>query len=101
MPTLPSTEPKRNWAILAVRTLTWLSVGLFLGVAVIAPTGVTVPWTLYFILFGPVVAFDVSALIVFAFCRLHHQAVSFAYPLISLGVLTGVWFITWSVLRLR
>jgi hypothetical protein len=78
-----------------------MAVVVFLIVFLIAPRGITVPWDFYFILFGPLLLLDVSALLGFAFCRLKGHSVSFAYPLISIAVAVGVWYVTWFELRLR
>jgi len=96
-----ATEPRRNRPILTVRILTWLAVALFLVVFLIVPRGITVPWDFYFILFGPIIFVDVSALLGYVFCRLRRYPVSFAYPFISLAVLVGVLYVTWFELRLR
>jgi hypothetical protein len=66
----------------------------------IAPRQTTVPWDFYFVLVGPILLFDVSALLGFVLCRLNGHSVSFAYPLISVAVAIGVWYMTWFELRL-
>jgi hypothetical protein len=93
--------PKKSRAVTAVRVLTWVAVVLFLVVLLIVPRGITLPWSLYFILFTPIVATDLSALFVFVYCRVRRQAVSPAYALMSVAVILGVWYITWFELRLR
>src|SRR6266404_3885048 len=97
----PGTEATRNPAVLTVRILTWVAVVLFVVVFLIAPCGITVPWDLYFILFGPIILVDVSALFGFVFCRLRGHSVSLAYAFMSLAVVAGVWCVTWFELRLR
>ncbi len=51
--------------------------------------------------FGPVITVALAAIIGFIFCRLTQRKISFAYLLISLAVLAGVWYVTWFELRLR
>jgi hypothetical protein len=97
----PIVVPKRDRTVLTVRILTWVAVALFLFVYIFAPRGITVPWDFYFILFGPVILVDASALLGFILCRCRGRTVSPAYALISLSVAVGVWYVTWCELRLR
>src|SRR4051812_12326323 len=83
----PATEPKKNRAIRTVRILTWLAVTLFLVVLAIMPRGITVFWNVYFILFGPVILVDASALFAFVFCSQRGHRVSHAYAFMSLAVI--------------
>jgi hypothetical protein len=94
-------NPQSNRHILSVRILTWLAVALFLGAFLLVPRGITVFWSVYLLFFGPVIAIDLAAIICFAVCRLLRRRISFAYLLISLAVLGGVWYVTWFELRLR
>ena len=96
-----ATEPKKSRAVTTVRILTWLAVALFLVVLLIVPRGITVPWSLYCILFTPIIATDLSALFAFGYCRVRRHAVSPAYALMAVAVILGVWYITWFELRLR
>ena len=89
------------WAVRSVRILTWLAVALFMVVFLFAPRGITVPWDLYLIGFAPIILVDFASLIGFVVCRLKGRRISVAYPLISLGVVVGVWYVTWFELRLR
>ena len=93
-------KPKSR-AVAFARIFTWLAVALFLLACSLSPRGITVPWGVYLFMFGPVVAVDLTAIFGFAFCRDINQRISFAYLLMSLLVLAGVWFVTWFVLRLR
>jgi hypothetical protein len=93
-------KPK-NRAVTSVRIFTWLAVALFLTAFLLVPRGITVFWSLYLLLFGPVIAVDLAAIVSFVVCRLTRRKISFAYFLISLAVMAGVWYITWFELRLR
>jgi hypothetical protein len=95
------TSKPKSRALTSVRILTWLAVAFFLIVYFLVPMEITVSWSMYFILFGPVFAVDLAAIIGFIICRVMHQKISFAYLLISLVVMGGVWYVTWFELRLR
>jgi hypothetical protein len=97
---MPPSDPSHR-AITAVRILTWLAVGLYFIVYFIVPRGITVFWSLYLILFTPIVAANLSALIAFVYCRVRRYPISVAYALISVAVFVGVWYTTWFELRLR
>jgi hypothetical protein len=94
-------KPKSDRGILSVRILTWVAVALFFPAFLLVPMGITVFWSVYFMLFGPVIAVDLAAIIGFTICRLTGRKISFAYLLISLAVLAAVWYVTWFQLRLR
>jgi hypothetical protein len=94
-------KPRNDRGILSVRILTWVAVALFLPAFLLAPQGTTVFWSGYFMLFGPVIAVDLAAMIGFIVCRLRRRKISFAYLLISLAVLAAVRYVTWFQLRLR
>ena len=97
----PSTEQKTSRAVTAVRMLTWLAVALFLVVLLTVPRSITVPWSLYFILFAPIIVTDISALFAFVYCRVRRLPVSPAYALMSVVVILGVCYMTWFELWLR
>jgi len=84
-----------------VRAHTWIAVALFLVALLLVPLGITVLWSVYLLLFGPVIAIDLAAIVGFIVCRLTRRKISFAYLLISLAVTAGVWYVTWFQLRLR
>jgi uncharacterized membrane protein len=88
-------------AVKSVRILTWLAVALFLIACLVVPTGITVFWSVYFILFGPVIVVDLAAIIGFVVCRIIRRQISFAYLLMALAVAAAVWYVTWFQLRLR
>jgi hypothetical protein len=90
-----------SWAAPLVRILTWLAVALFMVVFLLAPRGITVPWNVYLAGFGPIIIVDLASMIGFVVCRLKRRTISFAYLFISLGVIVGVWYVTWFELRLR
>ena len=92
---------KGNRGILSVRILTWLAVALFLIAFLLVPRGITVFWSVYLLFLGPVIAVDLVAILGFAICRLMGRRISFAYLLISLAVMVGVWYVTSFELRLR
>lgn len=92
-------KPKRNWGVLLVRILTWLSVIYALLMPI--PVGFTISWDAYYLLFGPVVALDLAAIIGFIVCRVRRQKISFVYILMALAVLVGLWYVTYFELRLR
>jgi hypothetical protein len=92
---------KKSRAVTSAKILTWLAVALLLIVLLIVPRGITVPWEVYLALFSPVVVTDLSALILFAYCRFRRQAISPAYALMTVAVIVGVWYTTWFQLRLR
>jgi hypothetical protein len=94
-------KPKSSRTVTSVRILTWLAVALFLPAFLLMPMGITVFWSVYFMLFGPVIAVDLAAIVGFISCRLKRQKISFAYLLISLAVLVAVWYVTWFQLRLE
>jgi hypothetical protein len=94
-------KPKSSRLVLSVRILTWLALSLFIIVSCFAPHGITVSWDEYFMGFGPIILVDFAALTGFVVCRLKGRTISFMYPLISLGVIVGVWYVTWFELRLR
>jgi hypothetical protein len=94
-------NPQSNRGILSVRILTWLAVALFLIAFLLVPRGITVFWSVYLLFLGPVIAVDLAAILGFAICRLMGRRISFAYLLISLAVMVGVWYVTWFELRLR
>ena len=94
------TKPKA-WAVTLVRVLTWLAVVLFLIAYFLVPMGITVFWSIYFMIFGPVIAVDLAALVCFIACRIARRQISFAYLLMSLAILVAVWYVTWFQLRLR
>jgi hypothetical protein len=93
--------PQNDRAILSVRILTWVGAALFLPAFLLVPRGITVFWSTYLLFFGPAIAVDFAAIVGFMVCRLSHRQVSFAYLMISLAVLGGVWYVTWFELRLR
>lgn len=101
----PAPEPvassRTTWAGLSVRILTWVATVLFTALFALAPRGITVPWDEYLMVFGPVVLIDLAAILGFLACRVRHRPVSFAYLLMSLGVIVGIWYLTWFELRLR
>jgi hypothetical protein len=88
-------------ADLLVRFFTWLAVALFMIVFPLAPRGITVPWNMYLLGFGPIIIVDLASTIGFVVCRLKRRTISFAYLFMSLGVAVGVWYVTWFELRLR
>jgi|SRR5215469_7825283 len=94
-------KPRRDKGILSVRILTWLAAALYLPAFLLVPMGITVFWSVYLMLFGPVIAVDLAAIIGFVICRLTGRKISFAYLSISLAVLAAVWYVTWFQLRLR
>src|SRR5690242_1379437 len=96
-----TTAPRANRAILSVRIFTWLAAALFLPAFLLVPRGITVFWSAYLLFFGPAIAVALAAVTAFVVCRLTHRQVSFAYLIISLAVLGGVWYVTWFELRLR
>jgi hypothetical protein len=95
------TKPQSNRGVLSIRILTWVAVALFLIAFLLVPRGITVFWSMYFLFLGPVIAVDLAAIIGFVICRLMRRRISFAYLLISLAVMVGVWYVTWFELRLR
>lgn len=101
MSTQPAIETRKSPAVRTVRVLTWIAVALFFIAFLIVPTGITVPWGLYLILFSPIIVTDASALIAFGYCRSRHHAISFAYAALCIGVLLGVAYLTLFELRLR
>jgi|SRR5215471_14858658 len=92
---------KSGRGVLVVRLLTWLAVALFLVVFLLIPRGITVFWSLYLLMYGPVIVVDLAAIVGFVACRLWQRRISFAYLLISLVVLAVVLYDTWFNLRLR
>jgi len=92
-------KPKSSRGVLAVRILTWLAVVLVIVEPV--PMGFTISWSMYFLLFGPVIVVDLAAIVGFIICRLKRRKILFAYLLMSLAVMVGVWYVTWFQLRLR
>jgi uncharacterized membrane protein len=94
-------KPKSRRVLASVRILTWLAVALFLIAFALAPRGITVLWSGYLLLFGPVIIVDLAAVVGFITCCLMRQKISFAYLLMSLAVMVGVWYVTWFELRLR
>jgi uncharacterized membrane protein len=94
-------KSKNSRGILSVTILTWMAVALFLIAFLLAPQGITVLWSGYLLLFGPVIVVDLAAIVGFIVCRLMRRKISFAYLLMSLFVMGGVWYITWFALRLR
>jgi hypothetical protein len=94
-------QPKRDWCIQSVRILAWLSVALFLAAFVLAPRGITVFWSSYILLFGPVIIVALSGIVGFVICQFLRRRISFAYLFILLAVMAGVWYVTWFELRLR
>src|SRR6185312_15509363 len=94
-------KPKSNRGVLSVRIFTWLAVALFFIADLLLPRGITVFWSTYCLFFGPVIIVGLAAIISFLFCILMRRKISFAYLLISLAVMGGVWYVTWYELRLR
>ena len=92
-------KPKSSRGVLLVRILTWLAVVLSLVQPI--PMGFTISWSMYFMLFSPVIVVDLAALVGFIICRLKRRKISFAYLLLSLAVIVWVWYVTWFELRLR
>jgi hypothetical protein len=72
-------KPKSRRVFASVRIITWLAMALFLVAFTLVPQGITVPWNAYFLLFGPVIVVDLTAIVGFIFCRLTRQKISFAY----------------------
>jgi hypothetical protein len=99
-PTNLTAKPKDR-AVTSVRILTWLAVALFLIAYFVVPMGITVFWSVYLLLFGPVIVVDVAAIVGFIICRVMRRRISLAYLLMLLVVLAGVWYLTWFELRLR
>ncbi len=97
----PPIAPPKSRVVRTVRILTELAVTLFVVVLFIVPRGITVPWGYYLVLFAPVILVDVSALAVFAYCRLRRLSVSPVYAVICIAVIAGVYYLTWFELRLR
>jgi len=94
------TKPKA-WPVTLVRILTWLAVVLFLIAYFLVPMGITIFWSVYFIMFGPVIAVDLAALVGFIACRIARRQISLAYLFMSLIISVAVWYVTWFQLRLR
>jgi hypothetical protein len=92
-------KPKSSRGVLAVKILTWLA--LVLVVVEPVPMGFTISWSMYYLLFGPVIAVDLAAIVGFIICRSKRREISFVYLLMSLAVMVGVWYVTWFELRLR
>jgi len=94
-------KPKNDRGILPVRILTWFAVALFLVAFLLIPRGITVFWSLYLLIYGPVIVVDLAAVTGFLICHLMRRRISFAYLLISLAVMATVGYDTWFNLRLR
>ena len=94
-------KPRSRRLLVSARILAWLAVALFLIAFALVPQGITVFWSSYLLLFGPVIVVDLAAVVGFIACCLMRQKISFAYFLMSLAVMVGVWYVTWFVLRLR
>lgn len=84
-----------------MRILTWLAAALFMLAFLLVPRGITIFWSTYLLFFGPPIAVGLAAIVGFVVCRLTHRLLSFAYLMISLAVVGGVWYVTWFELRLR
>lgn len=95
------TAKPKSRLVKSVRILTWLAVALFLIGYFLVPRGITVFWSVYLVLFGPVIAVDLIAIIGFVVCRVTGRHISFVYLLMSLMILAAVLYVTWFELRLR
>ena len=73
----------------------------FFAVAFLAPGGITVPWSDYFVMFGPMAVFALAALTGFAVVKCKGGSISWFHVVAPLGVLSGIYTMTWYVLRLR
>ena len=94
-------KPKWLWIVVLVKGFTWISLLWLFALGFLAPTGITVPWDLYLVLFGPVTSFALAALVGFVICRMKGAFISWAYAATSIGVLVVIVYMTWFVLRLR
>jgi len=97
----PAIETRKIPPVRTVRILTWIAVELFFLVFLLAPTGITVSWGFYLVLFSPIIVIDISALIAFGYCKARRHPISLAYPALCIAVLLGVAYLTLFELRLR
>jgi hypothetical protein len=97
----PTIRTSKSRAVKTVKFLTLITVALFSAVFLIVPTGITVPWNLYFVLFAPIIIIDVSALTAFGYCRSKRYEISIAYAVLCTAILGAVAYLTLFGLRLR